>query len=199
MTFASKITVGRLLLVPVFAVLAIHYGRTVETGSPHEPLRWWALAAFVTASVSDGIDGWVARRFNQRSRLGAILDPIADKALLLTAVVTLTAVDWGPDGWRLPMWFAALVIGRDCIILGGIAVLHVTRHSVAIAPHWTGKVCTVTQMFAIGWVMLKVVPFSPVWPCIVAGVFTVWSSVIYIREGVRRLQGPLQEPASPAG
>jgi len=199
MTFASKITVGRLLLVPVFAVLAIQYGRTVEAGSPHEPLRWWALATFVTASVSDGIDGWVARRFNQRSHLGAILDPIADKALLLTAVITLTAVDWGPDGWRLPLWFAALVILRDCIILGGIAVLRITGHSVKIDPHWTGKVCTVTQMFAIGWVMLKVVPFSPVWPCIVAGVFTVWSTIDYVREGLRRLQAPLQKPASPAG
>lgn len=189
MTFASKITVGRLLLVPVFAVLAVWYGRGVQAGVPDEALRWWALAVFVTASVSDGIDGWVARRFNQRSRLGAILDPIADKTLLLTGIVILALVDWGPDGWRLPLWFAVLVIVRDCIILGGIAILHLATHHVEFSPHWTGKVCTVTQMFALGWVMLKVVPFSPFWPCVVAGIFTVWSSISYIREGVRQLQG----------
>lgn len=188
MTFASKITLARLLLVPVFAVLAIYYGHSVEAGNPEEWLRWTALAVFVTASASDGIDGWVARRFNQRSKFGAIIDPIADKSLLLTAIITLSLVDWGPDGWRLPLWFTALVIVRDCIILGGIGVLHFTNHPVNISPHWSGKVCTVTQMFALGWVMLKVVPFSPIYPCVLASVFTVWSTVAYVRTGIRTLE-----------
>jgi CDP-diacylglycerol--glycerol-3-phosphate 3-phosphatidyltransferase len=187
MTLASKITLTRLMLVPVFAVLAIYYGRSVADGAPVEALRWWALGVFVTASASDGIDGWIARRWNQRSKFGAIIDPIADKSLLLTAIITLSAVDWGPDGWRIPLWFTALVIVRDCIIRGGIAILHFINPHVPIQPHWTGKVCTVTQMFAIGWVMLKVVPFSPVYPCIVAGFFTTWSAIDYFREGLRQL------------
>jgi CDP-diacylglycerol--glycerol-3-phosphate 3-phosphatidyltransferase len=187
MTFASKITLGRLFLVPVFAVLAIYYGRSVAGGEPVEALRWWALGVFVTAAASDGIDGWIARRFNQRSEFGALIDPIADKALLLTAIITLSAVDWGPDGWRIPLWFMALVIVRECVILGGIAILHFINHRVPIRPHWSGKICTVTQMVALGWVMLKVVPFSPVYPCLVAGVFTVWSAVDYFREGLRQL------------
>ncbi len=199
MTLASKITLGRLLLVPVFAVLAIYYGRSVEAGAPVEALRWWALGCFVAASASDGIDGWIARRFNQRSRFGAIIDPVADKSLLLTAIITLTAVDWGPDNWRLPLWFTALVIVRDCIILGGIGVLHFVNHHVEIAPHWTGKVCTFTQMFALGWVMLKVVPFSPIWPCLVASVFTVWSTVAYVREGIRQLHDGEHRAVNRAG
>lgn len=188
MTLANKITVGRLLLVPVFAVLAVRYGRGVEAGTADESLRWWALAVFVTAAVSDGIDGWVARRFNQRSRLGAFMDPLADKALVLTAVVVLTAVNWGPDDWRLRWWFAALVIGRDAIILGGIAVLYLAGRRVRIDPHWSGKMCTFTLMVALGWVMLKVVPFSPVWPCLVAAVFIVWSTAAYIRDGWYQLR-----------
>ena len=185
MTLASKITLARLLLVPVFAVLAIYYGHSVAAHAPREWLRWSALAAFITASASDGIDGWIARRFNQRSRFGAIMDPIADKSLLLTAFITLTAVDWGPDDWHLPLWLTALVIVRECIILGGINVLHFTGHQVQIAPQWSGKICTVAQMFALGWVMLKWVPFSPIYPCVVAAVCTVWSGVDYLRQGLR--------------
>lgn len=183
-TFASKITIIRILLVPVFALLAVAYGVSVQSGHPDESLRWWALGVYITAAVSDGIDGWIARHFNQRSRFGALIDPIADKALLLTGVVTLSFVDWGPDSWRLPAWLAMLVVLRDVIILGGINVLYWQKCTVRIAPHWSGKVCTVTQMVALGWVMLKVVPFPPTWPCIVAAVFTVWSTVAYVSQGL---------------
>lgn len=189
MTFASKITITRILMVPVFAVLALAYGQSVKSGMPNEALRWWALGVFVTAAASDGIDGWVARRFNQISKFGAFIDPIADKALLLTGVVTLSVVDWGVDGWRLPLWFAVIVVLRDCIIIGGIRILWNHRREVKFAPHWTGKVTTVAQMFALGWVMLKFTDIPPTWPCIVAAVFTLWSTVEYLRHGLRVLRG----------
>lgn len=190
MTFASKITITRIMMVPVFAVLAIAYGESVKSGAPNESLRWWALAIFVAAAASDGLDGWIARHFNQMSKFGAFIDPIADKSLLLTGVITLTFVDWGRDGWHLPLWFTLIVVLRDCIILCGIKILYLNRCEVKIAPHWTGKVCTVTQMFALGWVMLKAVPILPTWPCIVAAVFTVWSTIAYIRQGIQILRGP---------
>jgi cardiolipin synthase (CMP-forming) len=187
MTFASKITITRILMVPVFAGFALAYGGSVKAGLPDEALRWWALALFVTAASTDGVDGWVARRFNQQSKFGAFIDPIADKSLLLVGVVTLSLVDWGRDGWRLPWWFASIVVLRDCIIIGGIGILWKCKCKVTFAPHWTGKVCTVTQMFALGWVMLKVVPLPPAWPCLVAGFFCIWSSVAYIRQGLEML------------
>jgi len=177
-------------MVPAFAALALAYGHTVTTGHPDETLRWWALGVFVTAAASDGIDGWIARFFNQRSKFGAFIDPIADKTLLLSGVITLSLVDWGLDGWRLPAWFAVIVVLRDGIILGGIRWLYHKRRAVHIAPHWTGKVCTVTQMFALGWVMLKVVLYPPTWPCAVAAVFTVWSAITYVRKGLIILRHP---------
>ena len=189
MTFASKITIARICLVPVYVALAFYYGHTVQAGQPDEPLRWWALGVFVLAASSDGIDGWVARRFNQCSKFGAYIDPIADKALLLSGVITLSLVDWGAPGWRLPLWFAAIVVLRDCIILGGIKILYVNHREVKIVPHWTGKITTVAQMFAIGWVMLRVTDISPAYPCAVAAFFTVWSSIAYIRQGQRILGG----------
>lgn len=191
MTFASKITIARICLVPVYVALAFWYGHTVNSGSPQEYLRWWALAVFVFAASTDGVDGWVARRFNQRSDFGAFIDPIADKALLLTGVITLSLIDWGSPGWRLPLWFAIIVILRDCIILGGVRILWNHHRKVKFAPHWTGKVCTVTQMFALGWVMLRVTVFNPVIPCAVAAVFTIWSSIAYIRQGQAILRGQI--------
>ena len=189
MTFASKITIARICLVPVYVSLAFYYGHSVKSGQPDESLRWWALGVFVLAASSDGIDGWVARRFNQCSKFGAYIDPIADKALLLAGVITLSLVDWGTPGWRLPLWFAAIVVLRDGIILGGIKILYVNHREVKIVPHWTGKITTVAQMFAIGWVMLRVTDVTPVYPCAVAAFFTIWSSIAYIRQGQRILRG----------
>jgi phosphatidylglycerophosphate synthase len=144
---------------------------------------------FVLASASDGIDGWVARRFNQRSDFGAFIDPLADKSLLLVAVLVLWWVDWGADGWSIPGWYAALVVARDAVILGGITVLYGCRKSVRIAPSWSGKICTVLQMTVLGWVMLGWVSWSPNWPCALSALAIVWSGVDYIRHGWGILQG----------
>lgn len=188
MTLATKITVARICSVPVFAAYAIAYGFSVSDQAPVEKYRCIALGIFIAAAVSDGLDGWIARRFNQRSALGAYLDPIADKFLVLTAVLILTFLDWGPDGWSLPYWFAAIVILRDCMILGGIRILYSAKKKVNIRPHWTGKVCTVSLFVVLGWVMLKLIPISPVYPCIVAGIFTLWSMLKYFQQGLRILK-----------
>lgn len=192
MTFASKITIARILMVPVFAMLALAYGRTVAAGTPDELLRWCALGVFLTAAGSDGLDGWIARRFNQVSKFGAFIDPIADKALLLTGVIVLALIDWGSPGWRLPPWFAATVVLRDCLILGGIGVLWKNGCKVGISPHWSGKLATVAQMGALGWVMLRVPWLQPVWPCAAATAVTLWSGAAYVRRGVSILQGKPQ-------
>lgn len=190
MTTASKITVARILLVPVFGVLAVAYAASVAASAENPALRHAALAAFVLAASTDGIDGWVARRFHQTSAFGAFIDPIADKALMIVGVVILSLVDWGEPGWRLPPWFAVLAFSRDALILIGLGVLYTTKRRIRLHPHWSGKVCTVTQLFALGWVMLRVTPIGPVWPCAVAGLFTVWSGAIYLREALRILAAP---------
>lgn len=201
MTLASKITIGRMLLVPVFAAYTIRYGLSVAAGLPEERLRWIAVILFVVASASDGIDGWVARRFNQKSKFGAFIDPFADKLLLITAIVFLSAFPWGPHDWRIPPWFVALLIGRDVLIVAGIIVIKKYARQVHYQPHWTGKVCTFTQMVALGWVMLKIELLPPLYPCLIAAVFIVWSAVSYVLDGLRQLRLPPaalpERPASP--
>ncbi|WP_193211241.1 CDP-alcohol phosphatidyltransferase family protein [Luteolibacter marinus] len=195
MTLASKITLGRIFMVPVFAVYVARYGMSVAAREPDERLRWTALALFVIASATDGVDGWIARRFNQKSKFGAFIDPLADKFLLITAIVFLSAFPWGEHDWRMPQWFAWLVITRDTLIVLGIILVKRTAREVHYSPHWTGKVCTVTQMFAIGWVMLKVDILPPLYPCLVAALFTLWSAVNYYLEASRQLRNaPVTPP-----
>ena len=184
MTLATKITILRIFLVPVFSYFAIAYGLSISSSSPDESLRWIALSVFSVAATSDWLDGWIARHYNQHSELGAFLDPIADKALVFSAIIILTIFHWGNHGWAIPIWFAALVILRDCVILGGIRFLYSKDRKVAIKPHWTGKACTFSLFLVIGWTMLKAVEISPAYPCAFATLFLVWSLFAYIRQGL---------------
>src|SRR5438067_10364298 len=128
MTTANKITIVRILLIPVFVTLALYYGESVQRHDPLEWQRFAAIVVFLLAAVSDGLDGYVARRYNQRSSLGVILDPIADKGLLLSGIITLSISNWSeidPNYGKFPAWFPVLVITRDIVILVGAAVLQV--------------------------------------------------------------------------
>ena len=150
-----------------------------------------AIVIFLLAAVSDGLDGYVARRYNQRSSLGVILDPIADKGLLLSGIITLSISNWSeidPEYGRFPAWFPVLVITRDAVILVGAVVLHLLNGKVLVKPNWTGKVATVCQMCAIGWVMLQLRFLPLLFVVIVAGIFTLISGVVYVMDGVRQLQ-----------
>ena len=191
MTTANKITVVRILMIPVFVTLAIYYGQSIQRGEPLEWQRLVAIVIFLLAAVSDGLDGYVARRYNQRSSLGVILDPIADKGLLLSGIITLSISNWSeidPEYGRFPAWFPVLVITRDAVILVGAVVLHLLNGKVLVKPNWTGKVATVCQMCAIGWVMLQLRFLPLFFVVIVAGIFTLISGVVYVMDGVRQLQ-----------
>ena len=191
MTTANKITVIRILMIPVFVTLAIYYGESIQEGNPQHWMRFTAIAVFLLAAVSDGLDGYVARRYNQRSSLGAILDPIADKGLLLSGIITLSISNWSqvdPNYGKFPAWFPVLVITRDVVIVVGAAVLHLLNGKVQVRPSWTGKVATVCQMCAIAWVMLQLHFLPLLFVVIVAGFFTAVSGIIYVMDGVRQLQ-----------
>jgi len=191
MTTANKITIVRILMIPVFVTMAIYYGQSIQRGAPLEWQRFTAIVIFLVAAASDGLDGYVARRYKQRSALGAILDPIADKGLLLSAIITLSISNWSdidPEYGRFPAWFPVLVITRDAVILVGAGVLHLLNGKVQVKPSWTGKVATVLQMAAIAWVMLQLHFLPLLYIVIAAGVFTFISGLIYVMDGVRQLQ-----------
>ncbi len=171
MTTANKITVVRILMIPAFVTMAIYYGQSIQRGAPLEWQRFAAIIIFLLAAVSDGLDGYVARRYNQR--------------------ITLSITSWSevdPDYGRFPAWFPVLVITRDAVILVGAGILHLLNGKVQVKPNWTGKVATVCQMCAIAWVMLQLHFLPLLFVVIVAGIFTFVSGIVYVMDGVRQLQ-----------
>ena len=199
MTTANKITVTRIVLIPVFVMMAIYYGRSVQAGHPRDWQRFLAIFLFLVAAASDGIDGYVARKYNQRSRLGVVLDPIADKGLLLAAIITLSFSNWT---YEFPLWFPVLVIARDAVILSGTALLHYMVGQVQVKPSWMGKTATALQMVAISMVLLQLnffdrtlqiagqsleINFLDI-PVTLAGIFTLISGIGYVMTGIRQFQ-----------
>ena len=184
-TTASKITLVRILLIPVFVLFACYYGQSVRAGYRLEWQRYTAIGVFLLAALSDGIDGYVARHYHQQSRLGTILDPIADKGLLLAALITLAFANWE---YELPIWFLVLVIARDAVIVSGSIILQHLNGDVHIRATPMGKMATVLQMTAISWTMLQLPHYLI--PIYAAGAFTLVSGVGYVLDGLRQMTHP---------
>lgn len=198
MTTPNKITLVRILMIPAFVLMAIYYGESIQRGEPLEWQRYTAIGIFLLAALSDGLDGYIARRYNQKSALGVILDPIADKGLLLSGIITLSISNWSdidPKYGQFPTWFPVLVISRDAVILIGTAVLHFLIGKVRVRPAWTGKVATVLQMTAIAWVMLQLTFLPLIYVVCAAGLFTLISGIIYVADGFRQLAAHDQSAA----
>lgn len=124
----NAITFARLCAVPAAIWLMLNH---------RLDLAFWVFAA---AGISDGLDGWLARRRNSRSTLGAMMDPVADKALLVSVYVTLAVLGVLPD------WLAILVVFRDLLIVGGVILLYMLGQPPLIEPLWISKLNTTLQI-----------------------------------------------------
>lgn len=186
MTLANKITIARILLIPVFILVTLDYIRNFQKGHPQEWKRNLACAIFALAAVSDAVDGYIARRYKQKSELGAFLDPLADKALLLSALVLLSR-DHGDAFEQLPLWFAVLVISRNVILVVGALLIHMLLGEIKSRPRIVGKCATFFQMITLGWILLKIEQLSFNWPLFTAGAFTLISGIWYIFDGIKQL------------
>ena len=183
MTWATRITILRLILVPVFVTLIITY---TDTDPRQEIWRYAAIGVFMLASISDAVDGYLARHWNQGSALGALLDPIADKLLLFAALVTLSVIPLGHLR-PFPIWFPAIIISRDALLLGGYCILRHFQVPMEISPHWTGKVSTVFTLLAIGAVLFKLGAVAIVLLCALGAGFALVCTIIYVRQGLNLL------------
>jgi cardiolipin synthase len=133
LTAANQLTITRMLLIPAFVILLM-YG-----------YRGWALLTFFGAALTDVFDGLIARWTGQKTTLGAWLDPMADKLLLVTMFVMLTLPDIGAPN-RLPLWFTVLVISRDVCIVATVAVFNLAVGRRTFRPSMFGKVATATYI-----------------------------------------------------
>lgn len=178
MTLSTGLTVLRIALVPLLVGAMI---------MSHWNLAFWLLVA---AAVTDVLDGYLARVRNEQTYLGACLDPIADKFLLLSSFCTLAFVP--TPLFPIPRWFFILLLIKESIIVGGAYAIYYRRGAVTIAPTLLGKMSTVTQLIFIGWLFMR---YFFCWTsltiyygllALMSGV-TLLSFVHYVSIGIRQL------------
>ncbi len=175
MGLPNWLTTLRILLIPVFVTLLVYRRAGL------------ALLVFCLASLTDLLDGYIARVQGLQTRLGAFLDPVADKLLLTSGFVTLT--------WLkvIPFWITAVVVSRDVVLSIGVLVIHVAGGTVHPAPTWVGKMSTVFQMAtvlaAMASVYFHLVPaFVTTLLAWITAAFTITSGMQYIVRGLRQLE-----------
>ncbi len=193
MTTANRITILRILLIPFFVVEVLYYVRTAN-----EMHRVLAILSFAIAAICDGVDGYVARHYNPRSELGAVLDPLADKLLLVSAIVVLS-FDHAPYLESVPLWLTGTIIGRDVLILIGMLLIRLMVGRVKVRPRIIGKIATVLQMAVVLWILLN-------WPdkwlrtlTVAAALCTGISGLLYVWDGSRQLSAHPSSSPKPAG
>ncbi len=153
-TLPNLLTMFRMVLIPVFVSLLFYQKFLL------------ALAVFVIAGITDGLDGLLARRFNQKSQLGTILDPIADKLLLVTSFIVLSLPSISPQQQApshlpVPFWVTTAVISRDIFIIVGAAAINIVTGFRSFRPSWLGKVNTAVQILSI--VSILIAASIPSW------------------------------------
>jgi len=191
MTTANKITILRILLIPFFVVEVLYYGRTGD-----EVHRFLAIISFAVASILDGVDGYIARKYNQRSELGAVLDPLADKLLLVSGIVLLS-FDHEPHLAPIPLWVTGAIMGRDSVLLVGMIVIQVMVGKIKVRPRMLGKVATVLQMAMLLWILLQWPRQFQPWLTTSAALCTLGSGLLYVIDGVRQLSAhPASSPSN---
>jgi cardiolipin synthase len=178
LSIPNLITLGRILLVPI-VVWAISQG-----------LMWLAFVLFLAAGVSDAVDGFLAKRFNMTTVLGAYLDPLADKALIVSIYVTL-----GVNG-LIPRWLVILVVSRDILIIGGIMLSWVMGTPLKIKPLLVSKLNTVAQI-AFACVVLGSLGFGlevPLLNLVLTGLVAALTSLsvaAYVAEWIRHMNSSM--------
>ena len=172
MNLPNLITVGRIFCVPLIVWL-ITAGHMLP-----------ALLLFVAAGISDAVDGFLAKRFNMQSELGALLDPIADKALIVSIYVSLGISE------ALPRWVVILVVSRDILIVGGFLLAMLMDRPMAVRPHPVSKLNTVAQIVLAGLVLGSLgLKFNAGWSLeVMMGIVTVLTLLsigYYVAEWIR--------------
>jgi cardiolipin synthase len=171
LNLANKITIARIICIPFF-IASIIYSRLDI-----------ALVIFIIAVISDAADGFIARTLKQKTEFGTILDPVADKLLLLSAYICLSLAGSIPEGVRLPAYVPIIVISRDVLIVLGSIMVHVVTGNLRVAPSAVGKITTFFQMITILSILLQFKYSFVIWN--IAVLFTILSGIDYLIKGSR--------------
>jgi cardiolipin synthase len=177
MNIANKISTFRILSVPFFIACLVYY-------APEKSyLKNLALAIFILGVISDGLDGYIARKAKLQSKAGLILDPLGDKLLLISAFIFLSPIC--RLGLKFPLWVSFIVISRDLIIIIGAVVIYMVKQNLDVYPTKWGKLTTIFQMLSVVCVLLQwKLAMWIWWPAVI---FTVISGIDYVKRGFKIL------------
>ena len=187
-TLANKITLLRIFNVPLFILLLLYYRSTVKAGTPFDLYLYCATGLFTFTIVLDALDGHLARTRNEITRLGSVLDPLADKALLISSFIILSSNSIGTTHPHLPLWFVILVISRDIVLVFGALLINFFAGPVKVQSRPFGKIATFFQTAVVLLVLFKFHGRVFLSGVIIAAVFTVISGIQYIIEGYRQVE-----------
>ena len=179
LSLPNTISVFRLLLAPAIVASLVYYH------PERDWLRFLTLGLFVIGVLSDAVDGFLARWQHQQTELGTLLDPIADKFLILSTLISCSVIHGLPSWMRVPAWFNLIVISRDVLLVAGTIVLFILQGRWQVRPSRLGKWTTFTQMLVVPSVLLGLPAASALIG--LAAVLTVLSAASYIRMGLRVL------------
>lgn len=179
MNFANKVSIFRVISIPFFLGVVLYYD------PQRDALRFVALGIFLLAVVSDFIDGYIARVKKQKTKFGSIVDPLADKLLLITSFIALYSKNNLYPGLFFPLWVVLVVISRDTIILLGAVIIYIMKQDLNVVPSNFGKFTTFFQMMTVVSFLLRLNFVTIIWN--IAVFFTILSGIDYVRKGVLTL------------
>ncbi len=179
LTLANKITILRIILVPIFIAVVLYYR------PDRDYYRWIALGLFMFSAFLDLLDGYIARRNREVTIVGSILDPLADKLLLISAFTTLFFVDIQFPIIHFPIWLVVGVIARDVILLLGAIVVHIAQCELVIKPNIWGKSATFFQVLCIIGILMQISYSYFLWPITLG--LTIFSGLCYVCQGIDML------------
>ncbi|MHC4620099.1 MAG: CDP-alcohol phosphatidyltransferase family protein [Planctomycetota bacterium] len=196
LSWANRITILRIFLVIPFVSCMLKINDPDLSPTLQRTMRYGSIFIYLVMAISDGLDGYLARRKQQVTRLGAFLDPIADKLIITSGCLLLASQRAAVDGFLLPPTVVVLIIGKDLFLLIGFVVVYLITSQIRIAPEFIGKAATALQLsmvagiliapevsrFFSGWIwFLRVLWWSAAGTAILA-------TVVYIRNGSRYIE-----------
>ena len=196
LNWANRITIFRILLIAPFVSFMLKTNDASLSSGAQDALRYLALLVFLLMAISDGVDGYLARTRNQITKLGAFLDPIADKALMISACLLLASQRGHVNGFLLPPTVVVLIIGKDLFLLIGFVIVYLITSKIHIAPVFVGKLATTLQLSMVAGILIGP-EASGVLPGWIWLLRTLWwsaagtailATLIYIRDGSRYIE-----------
>ena len=204
LSWPNRFSLLRLLLVAPFIVLLMNQDNPSWQWGRHA-----AIGIFLLMAVSDFLDGLLARRLDAKTRLGAILDPLADKVLIICSVVLLSLPGSAVEGARLDNWVVVAVVGKDLWVILGFVVIYLVTDRFRVQPTLAGKACTFGQLTMVASVLVApdldlLWPKVGGWIAFVTGIgvslLCLWAVISYTRLGLRFIakeEKPLEDPPAP--